>query len=85
VHGGLTFGEIEPCSDHEDGQGFWFGFDCAHWDDATTDPHVKREELSPTALRIFDARRGYGFSGHYWLQSEVETETERLAEQLAGA
>jgi hypothetical protein len=21
VHGGLTFGEIEPCSDHEDGQG----------------------------------------------------------------
>jgi hypothetical protein len=47
--------------------------------------HVKREELSPTALRIFDARRGYGSSGHYWLQSEVEAETEHLAEQLTGA
>jgi hypothetical protein len=57
----------------------------ASTDDATTDPHVKREELSPTALRIFDARRGYGSSGHYWLQSEVEAETEHLAEQLTGA
>src|SRR6516164_5088182 len=37
VHGGLTFGEIEPCA-HEDGQGFWFGFDCAHCDDAAFDP-----------------------------------------------
>src|SRR5258708_251769 len=38
VHGGLTYGNLEPCAEHEDGQGYWFGFDCAHYDDAMYDP-----------------------------------------------
>jgi hypothetical protein len=29
AHGGVNFSEPEPC-EHEDGQGWWFGFDCAH-------------------------------------------------------
>lgn len=37
VHGGLTFSNMEPCTEHEDGQGWWFGFDCGHWGDATYD------------------------------------------------
>src|SRR5258708_15897314 len=38
VHGGLTFGSIENC-EHEDGTGFWFGFDCAHFRDSYLNPH----------------------------------------------
>lgn len=33
VHGGLTFAEIEPCVEHPDGRGWWFGFDCSHFRD----------------------------------------------------
>lgn len=38
VHGGLTFAELEPCTDHGDGQGWWLWFDCAHSGDCIFDP-----------------------------------------------
>lgn len=88
VHGGLTFGAIEPCA-HEDGTGWWFGFDCGHYMDATYDPNVKPADLSPEAAHVMqihlDIAAKYPISErtHYWTQLEVERETERLAEQLA--
>ena len=71
VHGGLTFGELEPCA-HEDGQGFWFGFDCAHCDDAAFDPKGAMNKYNIHALNL-----------HYWTTEEVVRETNTLAEQLA--
>lgn len=77
VHGGLTFDALEPCA-HEDGQGHWFGFDCAHSGDALYAPD------SPEALEMRIKYPGMSvLDGHYWTQAEVEAETERLAEQLA--
>lgn len=75
VHGGLTFGKNEPCS-HEDGVGFWFGFDCAHCEDSSYEPGFIPEVLS-------NLYRKYPEYGHYWTLDEVIVETERLAEQLA--
>src|SRR5258708_4716544 len=40
VHGGLTFAELEPCKEHEGGQGWWFGFDCHHFNDMGYDPNA---------------------------------------------
>ncbi len=80
VHGGLTFAAVEPCA-HEDGVGYWFGFDCHHWNDSGYDPayppdHILRmRELHPN---LFDYR-----GEHFWTHEEVVAETERLAEQLA--
>lgn len=93
VHGGLTFAEIEPCKEHEDGQGYWFGFDCAHAEDASYDPNMRLEDMTTKegrdSFRIkSEMRRKYpaisflGRPEHYWTQDEVATETERLAEQL---
>ncbi len=88
VHGGLTFAEVEPCA-HEDGTGWWFGFDCAHYMDATYDPNVRPEDLSPDAAKVLQihldiaAKYPTRERTHYWTQPEVERETERLAEQLA--
>jgi hypothetical protein len=69
VHGGLTFGAIEPC-EHEDGKGYWFGFDCAHSGDVSYAPGFAPSWRGPD-------------SGHYWELGEVADETEQLAEQLA--
>jgi hypothetical protein len=89
VHGGLTFAKLEPCTEHPDGQGWWFGFDCAHAGDASTDPNVDLSDLGEEARSILAIYRSYPQDGewreHYWLQEEVERETERLAEQLARA
>jgi len=93
VHGGLTFADVEPC-EHEDGAGWWFGFDCAHLGDAFYDPNPNWNELSNDAQHFLttmesihrDVSHKFGFSRppeHFWTQAEVETETERLAEQLA--
>jgi|SRR5882672_7409967 len=73
VHGDLTFGDLELCVEHKDGQGYWFGFNCAHSGDAMYDPAAKNE------LEHYFIHAG----DHYWFQDEVEAETERLAEQLA--
>ena len=81
IHGGLTFAEIESCA-HEDGTGYWFGFDCAHSMDASYDPdHLPEHEVDfRTKYPEFNHLH---FADHYWTQSEVERETEQLAEQLA--
>ncbi len=80
VHGGLTFAEIEPCA-HEDGTGWWFGFDCDHAGDSMYEPGKH-----PAYLNDFYGPRGRYFMGekeHFWLEEEVAKETERLAAQLA--
>lgn len=85
VHGGLTFGELEPCA-HEDGSGYWLGFDCAHLGDLFIDPNfdptkaeTERGKAYANPLLTF-TRSG---PGHYWTMEEVVAETERLACQLA--
>lgn len=88
VHGGLTFAELEPCTEHSDGQGWWFGFDCAHAGDASTDPDANLSEVGEDAQRMLQIARSYPTryaAGHYWRQEEVERETESLARQLAVA
>ena len=91
VHGGLTFARLEDCK-HEDGQGHWFGFDCAHCDDESHDPNIQPEDVVDAEARaVLEIHREceakyphpYGLALHYWTQLEVERETERLAEQLA--
>jgi hypothetical protein len=77
VHGGLTFGAIEPCA-HEDGTGFWFGFDCNHCDDASYEPGFE----PPYWARYFSSSIKDS-KQHWWTFAEVEAETERLAEQFA--
>jgi len=85
VHGGLTFGELEPC-EHEDGQGWWFGFDCAHAFDAKYDPEARVEDMTTQEgkfmLQLRDQLRFLRL-GHYWTHEEVMAETMELAEQLA--
>lgn len=75
VHGGLTFGQLEPC-EHEDGQGYWYGFDCAHYDDAHYEPGHEPEYITRLGITSLS-------QGHFWTLDEVIKETERLAEQLA--
>jgi hypothetical protein len=89
VHGGLTFSELEPCKEHEDGQGYWFGFDCAHCGDMLHDPNVKPEdcvtEEGRSLQRLYgdiERHRIYPREEHFWSLDEVVAETERLAEQL---
>lgn len=85
VHGGLTFAKLEPCS-HEDGQGWWLGFDCAHFGDALFNLD-DNTALDPETRRIFALTRKIQArlhkNEHYWLEAEVVAETERLAEQLS--
>lgn len=90
VHGRLTFANLEPCTEHEDGQGWWLGFDCAHFDDAMYDPAATPESISDPesrrSLKIHievEGQYGYRLNECYWTEAEVVAETERLAEQLA--
>jgi hypothetical protein len=86
VHYGITFGEIEPCSEHEDGIGWWLGFDCCHCDDASYDPTLPLESITDPQSRSGAEmdRKFWGNSPrHYWTEEEVVAETNRLAEQLA--
>lgn len=92
VHGGLTFAELESCKEHADGQGWWFGFDCAHCFDAMYDPAAKIEDLkTEEAKAVIQIHRDIESkhqlrprAEHYWSEAETVAETERLAEQLAG-
>jgi hypothetical protein len=88
VHGGLTFAELEPCTEHEDGQGWWFGFDCAHYGDALIDPNPP-EPLSQKAQMTREIMTRYPaishHTEHYWTPAEVEEECNRLAMQLVAA
>jgi hypothetical protein len=90
VHGGLTFAQLEPCKDHEDGQGWWLGFDCHHCFDMGNDPDVELENVRSREARVSieierDPRWAAIRGEHYWTEPEVVAETERLAEQLAKA
>jgi hypothetical protein len=95
VHGGITFSEEEPCVE-EDGKGWWFGFDFAHFGDAMYDPNPNMATLSDETkemLRMMGQIHResilavYGKPmpnrDHYWTQAEAEHECEDLAEQLA--
>jgi hypothetical protein len=98
VHGGITFSEEEPCVE-EDGKGWWFGFDFAHYGDAMYDPNPDPSTLSDEVKEFLktmnDVRANVGLdmrvmfgsytrpTEHYWTQAEVEHECEDLAEQLA--
>lgn len=95
VHGGLTFAQMEPCA-HEDGTGWWFGFDCCHAGDAMYDPYPDLATLSAEAKAVLASMNRihrevslqvYGKltsrHEHFWTQFEVERECEDLAEQLA--
>lgn len=82
VHGGLTFAAPELCQEHPDGIGWWFGFDCAHFEDAFYDPeNLPQHEIEfrnrHPEFSYLDARE------HFWSHTEVVAETEKLAEQLA--
>lgn len=85
AHGGVNLSELEPCTEHEDGQGWWFGFDCGHCFDGKFDPEIDPETLSPRSREVYDiyARCGLLRDGHYWTEADVVAEVERLAAQLA--
>ena len=85
AHGGVNFSEKEPCVE-EDGTGWWFGFDCGHAWDAKFDPNVDPETLTPYAREVYGiyARCNLLHDGHYWTETDVVAECERLADQLAG-
>lgn len=90
VHGGLTFAELEPCVEHEDGQGWWFGFDCAHYDDMLQDPKADVASMSHEGREAYlvfgqfpSLRMGiFNQPLHYWTLPEVVEECEQLALQL---
>ncbi len=76
VHGGLTFGEPDlPCDKDGPDDAFWFGFDCAHCDDAR-DPSLPTRNEYP--MPIFE---------HQTVKTQefVEAECRRLCEQAAAA
>lgn len=85
VHGGVTFTHKEPCA-HEDGVGWWIGFDCAHvWEDSLIAPDI--EAVSPEEVTWLKMRQETSlyFSGvkpHYWTEPEVTEEVLSLARQL---
>lgn len=77
VHGGLTFAAPdEPCAKGGADDGYWFGFDCGHWDDA---PDV--------TLPIEEAYRQMfkDFPGTVRTQEYVEAECRSLCEQALNA
>lgn len=85
VHGGLTLGEIETCTEYKDGLGYWIGFDCCHFGDSIFDPSVRSEDMitkdgkdNMKAREVMTSMRKM----HYWTYDEVIEEVEHLADQL---
>lgn len=76
VHCGLTFSRIEPCA-HEDGIGYWVGFDCHHLGDSG----FPRNHEFPAGTSSYLMEN----DGHYWELDEVQFETESLATQINDA
>lgn len=88
-HGGLTFAEQEPCT-HDDGQGWWFGFDFHHGGDAAfPDNYEPPTEDAKLAYEYFESfyrkLKFVGLEEHYWTLEEVIAETEQLAQQAIDA
>jgi len=96
VHGGLTFADIEPCA-HDDGTGWWFGFDCGHLGDALNPPRITwvnlsedaQKELSVVEQIHIDVMKEMTFShpGYKSVRERdhywLQTEVERECESLA--
>ncbi len=77
VHGGFTFGQPDmPCDKGGDDDAHWFGFDCAHCDDAP-DPSLPSEARFTTRM--------LHQSGIVRTQEYVESECRNLCEQAASA
>jgi hypothetical protein len=81
AHGGVNFSEIEPCT-HDDGTGWWFGFDCAHAQDARRDPDSPPNELFGVGEAYLGRIDAFERQGHYWTLPDVVAEVEFLAIQL---
>ena len=79
-HFSVNFSEPEPCA-HEDGQGWWLGFDCAQ-SLFTLDPEADISWLDPEARRLL-FKEIPGIPRHYWRQPEVEAEVQKLSEELS--
>ena len=59
-------GYLEDSAGFEVGQGWWFGFDCAHAGDMRCDPNADITVLSPEALAIVAIERRHPiYSDHY--------------------
>ena len=80
----VNFAEPEPCQEHPDGIGWWFGFDCAHCFDLSIDPMAPEDQLTEVDLitRKFE-QHDWGMPRHYWTADEVEQQVRTLAEQVA--
>lgn len=85
VHGGLTFCRIEPCVEHADGQGFWYGFDTAHLGDEMYDPATPPDHQDFCYQMHQESREKFPDikPEHFWTPEEVIEETNRLADQLS--
>jgi hypothetical protein len=80
VHGGLTFSAADMHCGREGAaeDGFWFGFDCAHYGDAP-DPAIPSD--NPVVARSMER----GFPGTIRTQEYVEQECRNLIEQAKEA
>ena len=93
AHGGFTFAKEEPC-EHEDGRGWWIGWDYAHAGDSihdyTSDPAQFSEEtreVLAAMLKIHTETRAMfnlpTMPDKFWTLEEVAREAEGVAEQFA--
>lgn len=78
VHGGLTYSGEQPNDDCE--KGHWFGFDCAHSEDAK-DPELMSDRQKEVEAEM-EARFGSLGRGTVRTREYVEDECRRLADQL---
>lgn len=90
----INFAKLEPCSEHEDGQGWWFGFDCAQGGAAFFDPKadlslVEDPVMAEHIKRMIHMQGDLAslhllcFEDHYWTEDDVVREVESLADQIA--
>ena len=88
VHGGLTFAEPDlECGNGGEDNGWWVGFDCAHYGDAP-DPELPSYEdpLRALSLNMLSAFFDCGGEGYQIRTQEyVEAQCRDLCEQAANA
>ena len=76
VHGGITYSGGGEYPLGEENDLWWFGFDCAHCDDAP-DPELMSPEYQKIRTSWFEG------DGHIWTRDEVREQCVKLAAQLA--
>lgn len=70
-HGGITFTDADKkCEKVDNDDGWWIGFDCAHYTDSP-DPSLLPQKKS--RIDLLDLA-----SGHIWTQEEVENSCHKL-------